>query len=259
MGDRPYDKLADVYEWLVPEALLTPEGSAEAFSMVVDGLRPGARVLDCAAGTGRLAVGLALRGFEVTATDASGAMVDRTRALARERGVELRTACCTWEELGEQGWASPFDAVLCVGNSLTHAAGTAARRAALAAMAGVLGDDGLLALTSRNWERVLAARPRMEVADRLVERRGRSGLVIRTWTIPEDPAAVHELDVAVALLDGAGGVETCSERLEFWPFTRDELEADLREAGLAVAGSTWSEKAERYLVTARRSAAGARA
>src|SRR3954447_16420469 len=178
-GDRPYDELASVYDWLVPDDLLAPAGSAAAFSMVADELRPGARVLDCAAGTGQLAVGLALRGFDVTATDASGGMVERTRALAGAHGVGLRTARCAWEELGAQGWTASFDAVFCVGNSLTHAAGRTARRAALAAMAAVLRDDGLLALTSRNWERLRAARPRLEVGERLVERGGRRAVVMR--------------------------------------------------------------------------------
>src|SRR4051812_18343798 len=114
MGDRPYDELADVYDWLVPDALLTPEGSVEAFAMVTGELNAGARVLDCAAGAGQLAVGLALRGFDVTATDASAAMVDRTRALAGARGVELHTARCAWDELGGRGWDASFDAVLCV-------------------------------------------------------------------------------------------------------------------------------------------------
>jgi SAM-dependent methyltransferase len=257
MGDRPYDDLASVYEWLVPEALLTPEGSAEAFSMVVGELRGGARVLDCAAGTGELAVGLALHGFDVTATDASGAMVERTRALACTHGVEVRAARCAWEELAAQGWDGSFDAVLCVGNSLTHAAGSDARRAALVAMAGVLREGGLLALTSRNWERLRAARPRLDVEDRLVERGGRPALVVRAWTIPDSAEAAHELEVAVALLDGAGGVETRSERLSFWPFGHDQLQAELRSAGLVVAASTYADDAERYLVTARRSAAGA--
>jgi SAM-dependent methyltransferase len=82
-----YDTLADVYDWLVPEALLEPEGSAAAFDMVLDELSAGARVLDCACGTGTLAVGLALRGFEVSASDASEGMVARTRALADARGA----------------------------------------------------------------------------------------------------------------------------------------------------------------------------
>ncbi len=32
MTDVAYDGLADVYEWLVPETLLTPEGTFAAFS-----------------------------------------------------------------------------------------------------------------------------------------------------------------------------------------------------------------------------------
>src|SRR5215217_8548583 len=127
-----YDTLAGVYEFLVPEELLEPEGAAGAFAGVLDQLAPGARVLDCAAGTGTLAVGLALRGLDVTATDASAAMVERARALAERRGVALRTLECAWDELGRQELGGAFDAVLCVGNSLAHAAGTAGRRAALA-------------------------------------------------------------------------------------------------------------------------------
>src|SRR3954469_21569086 len=41
-----YDTLAEVYEWLVPDALLTPEGSVAALAAVVDTLAPGARILD---------------------------------------------------------------------------------------------------------------------------------------------------------------------------------------------------------------------
>jgi predicted RNA methylase len=58
-----YDPLAAVYDWLVPDSLLTPKSSAAALAEVVVDLAPGARVLDCAAGTGLLAVGLALQGL----------------------------------------------------------------------------------------------------------------------------------------------------------------------------------------------------
>jgi 2-polyprenyl-3-methyl-5-hydroxy-6-metoxy-1,4-benzoquinol methylase len=62
-----YDALASVYEWFVPDELLEPAGAVAAFAPVVAELPAGGRVLDCAAGTGQLAVGLALRGFDVTA------------------------------------------------------------------------------------------------------------------------------------------------------------------------------------------------
>ena len=139
-----YDSLASAYAWLVPDALLEPEGAAAAFAGVTDTLPRGARVLDCACGTGQLAVGLALRGFDVTASDASDAMVAATRRLAAHRDVRLRAEQRPWEEL-----TGTYDAVFCVGNSIPHAAGREGRRAALAAMAGVLADGGPLAVTSR--------------------------------------------------------------------------------------------------------------
>ena len=256
MRDEVYGTLAGVYEWLMPEELLAPEGSVAAFADVVDGLDSGARILDCAAGTGQLAVGLALRGFEVVASDASKAMVERTRALAARHGVELPTVRCAWEELERQGWEQAFDAVFCVGNSLTHAAGQTGRRAALDAMGGVLREHGLLMVTSRNWERVRDRGPGLEVSDRLTERAGARGLVIHGWTIADAWDEPHFLDVAVAIVDQAGRVTTRCERLPFWPFSHETFDGDLRAARLVRVSSTYTRETERYLVVARRSDSG---
>jgi SAM-dependent methyltransferase len=239
-----YGTLAAVYDWLVPDALLTPEGSADVFAPL---LEPGSRVLDCAAGTGALAVGLALAGFDVAASDASPEMVARTRALAEARGVRIRADVRAWADLH----GGPYDAVLCVGNSLTHAEGRRGRLVALGAMARVLRPGGLLVLTSRNWEQVRARPPGLEVGERVVERNGVAGLVMRAWTIPERLTEPHVMDTAVALIDGSGAVTTHAERLTVWPFTHEVLDADLRAAGLRPVTSSFTPEAERYLVTAR--------
>jgi hypothetical protein len=141
--------------------------------------------------------------------------------------------------------------VLCVGNSLTHAPGSEGRRATLRAMAGVLRPGGLLAITSRDWERLLARGPGLDVDEHLTERGGRRGLVVRAWTLPGDWEAPHHLDTAVALIGDDGDVRTHGERLTFWPFTHEALQADLRAAGLTPASSTYGD-GDRYLVTARR-------
>lgn len=252
-GDEvAYDALAGVYEWLVPDALLTPQGAAEAFSEAVRGLPAGARVLDCAAGSGQLAVGLALRGFDVVASDASPAMVERTRRLAAGHHVGVTAVRCAWESLQPDAVGGSFDGVFCVGNSLTHAGGRAARRNALRNMAAVLGDGGVVVITSRNWELLRRRAPRLEIADELVERHGRAGLVIYNWDLPEAWSEPHFLDVAVAVLDAGKKVSSRSERLTFWPFTSDELDEDLRVSGLTPETSTYAVDADRYLVTARR-------
>lgn len=247
-----YDALAAAYAWLVPDALLEPEDAAAAFAGFTDGLAPGARVLDCACGTGQLAIGLALRGFAVTATDASEGMVEATRRLAAHRRVPVTVERRAWEAL-----TGTFDAVLCVGNSIAHAEGRARRRAALAAMGRVLVPGGRLAVTSRNWARVRAGGSRLEVGDRLVRRGGVDGLPIHAWTIPEAWDAPHGLAIGVAFPAADGRVESVAESLAFWPFTHDELSDDLRAAGLELEASTYAPDVERYLVTTRRSAAGA--
>jgi SAM-dependent methyltransferase len=217
---RAYDTLADVYDWLVPEALLEPEGSAAAFDPVLEELPAGARVLDCACGTGTLAAGLALRGFDVTASDASPEMVARTRALG------VRAEVRRWEEL-EGG---PYDAVFCVGNSITHALD---RRAAFAGMRRVMRDGGLLAVTSRTWERP------QEAGEEVVERHGRRARVTRTW----HPG---ELEVTVTFEDDG---TTYTERLRHWPFTHGELQDDLLASGFTPATTTFDPEVGRYLVT----------
>jgi 2-polyprenyl-3-methyl-5-hydroxy-6-metoxy-1,4-benzoquinol methylase len=200
-------------------------------------------VLDCACGVGLLAVGLAQRGFETHASDASPTMVERTRTLAARHGIDVHARTRAWEELPPR---PEFDAVFCVGNSLAHAAD---RPAALSAMAHVLRPGGLLVLTSRNWERERAAGSRLEIDDRLTERGGRKALISRAWTITQDAIA---LDVAVSIIDDDGTVKTATERLTVWPFTADELHDDLRRAGLEPEQSTYTPESERYLVTASR-------
>jgi SAM-dependent methyltransferase len=249
-----YDALAAVHEWLLPDELLEPEGAAGAFGALLADVPAGGRVLDCACGTGQLAVGLALRGRRVTATDASPGMVARAAGLARGRGVAVATDVCAWEELPARGWEEAFDAVLCVGNSLTHAPGRAARRTALAAMASVLRRGGDLVVTSRNWELVLARPPGLDVDDRVVVRHGRTGLVVRAWTLPGAWDAPHALDVGVALLGDDGSVATTAERLAFWPFRHAELLDDLGATGLALREDTYDPGAGRWAVVARRPA-----
>ena len=241
-----YDTIAGVYEFLVPDALLTPQGSAAAFASHV---QPRARVLDCACGTGTLAVGLALLGCSVVASDASAAMVARPAALAREHGADVDASVRTWEQIEERD----VDVVLCVGNSLPHAVGRDGRRAALRAMAAALCPGGLLVVTSRAWEQVRAAGSRLQVADQLVVRDGRRGLPIYAWEIPARWDEPHCFDVAVALIGDDGAVTTARERFAFWPFTEEELREDLRAAGLEPQGAAVAaDKAGRYLVTARR-------
>src|SRR4051794_8301250 len=193
--DQPYDALASVYDFLVPERLLDRGGSYAAVREWLKDLPHGAAMLDCACGPGHLAVGLAQAGFVVTATDASPAMTARANALADSYGVALTLERLTWDELADQQWEERFAAVLCVGNSIAHAAGSAARRRALRNMSRLLQGGGRLLLTSRNWELVRSTGSHLHIADQLVVRDERRGLVIHSWVLPGRWSQRHRLDV----------------------------------------------------------------
>lgn len=94
-----YGALAEVYEWLISDARLTPAEFVATFDDVIEPLPTAAAVLDCACGTGQLAVGLADLGMQVVATDASEAMIRRTGELAQECGAYVRTVRAAWDEL----------------------------------------------------------------------------------------------------------------------------------------------------------------
>jgi SAM-dependent methyltransferase len=245
-----YEALAEVYEWLISDAKLAPADFAASFDGALRLLPSNAQVLDCACGTGQLAVGLAGLGVQVVATDASEAMVRRTRELSEEFGASVRTVRAAWEELPGHFDDDTFDTVFCVGNSLHHAVAAKGRVAALESMSRVLRRGGRLVLTSRTWELVRARGSRLDIGDRLVRRNGRDAVVVYRWEIPPRWEDEHHLEIAVAQVDAAGSVLVRSELLSCWPYRYDELEADLRRVGLRTEMSTFNPEAENYMVVA---------
>lgn len=245
-----YGALSEVYEWVISDGMLTPADSVAAFSDLVKSLPPNTRVLDCACGTGQLAVGLASLGLDVVATDASAGMVRRTEQLAEEHGVTVRTFRVSWDELSDHFDASTFEMVFCVGNSLHHAEGASGRLAALASMSRLLSRGGRLVLTSRTWELVRANGSRMDVRDRLVRRGGRDAVVVYNWQIEQRWDQEHHLEIAVAQVESDGSVMTCSERLSCWPFRHEGLVSQLQSAGLKIETTTFDPDAEGYMVVA---------
>jgi SAM-dependent methyltransferase len=250
MNDDSYGALPDVYEWLIPDAKLTPQGAVAAVEDLVHALSANTRVLDCACGTGQLAVGLADLGMNVVAADASPGMIRRTQELAAEHGVSMQTLHARWDELPDHLDASSFDLIFCVGNSLGHAEGASGRSAALAAMARLLKPGGRLVLTSRAWEHVRANGSRLDIRDRLIRRNGRDALLMYRWEIEQQWEQEHHLEITVAQLESDGTVRSRSERLSIWPFRYEELVEQLHSVDLKVETTTRTANFDGYTLVA---------
>jgi hypothetical protein len=71
------------------------------------------------------------------------------------------------------------------------------------------------------------------------------------WSLAESWHDRHHLDIAVAIVEPAGKVSNYAERLAFWPFRHEDLDADIQTAGLVTTFSTYDPTVDQYLVTAK--------
>jgi ubiquinone/menaquinone biosynthesis C-methylase UbiE len=75
-------------------------------------------VLDCACGTGIQSIGLAQKGYQVSASDISTRILERLREKARSKQLTMEIKRADFRNL--KPWkGTKFDAVICCGNSLT--------------------------------------------------------------------------------------------------------------------------------------------
>jgi SAM-dependent methyltransferase len=181
-----YDALADDYDRFVnwPERLARELPFLEGIFREL-GVK---RVLDAACGTGWHAIALAQRGYQAAGADLSLPMVQLARENARRAGVDVpflaaglghltgafqsaepaphsstlplshspKQSACQSTTLPPP----PFDALLCLGNSLPHLLTAEAVAGALADFAALLQPGGLAVIQNRNFDRVMARRQR---------------------------------------------------------------------------------------------------
>jgi glycine/sarcosine N-methyltransferase len=192
------------------------------------------RVIDVACGTGMHAIELARRGYEVVGADLSAPMIERAKENASTAGIKVRFAVAGFGELAEklalspvEGVSGPFDAVLCLGNSLPHVLNAGDLSNTLADFAAVLRPGGLLLIQNRNFDVVLARRERFMGPE--AHREGnREWLFVRFYDFPDDTITFN---MVVLRRDAEGQWSQQVEATELRPLIYSELIASLTAAG----------------------------
>ncbi len=116
------------------------------------------RILDATCGIGTQAIGLALKGHAVTASDLSPTAVARARREAARFGVDMTFGTADLREV-DRSVTGPFDLVVSLDNALPHLESDRDLRRALVAVRSLLGPDGLFLASVRDYDRLRAERP----------------------------------------------------------------------------------------------------
>ena len=190
--------------------------------------RPGPyRLLDCSCGIGTQAIGLAILGHSVHATDLSPTSIDCARAEAEELGVDVSFGVADYRRLAEDV-SGTFDVVLSCDNSIAHCLTDADLGAALSSMKSKLEPDGLLLLSARDYGALVVDRPRFNnqhVQDRPDGRR----IVFQLWDWDDDGRRYKMHQFLLRDQGGTFKIDHFETRLR--ALLRDELIAAVRDAG----------------------------
>ncbi len=235
MAGTLFDDLTEVYDALVdwPKRLAHEE---PFYRRWFDG--GGVRsVVDVACGTGRHAAMFHSWGLRVEGADLSPAMIERARGLFGEPpGLH-------WTVRGFDAPirpAEPWDAAICVGNSLALASEPAVAERAVAAMAAAVRPGGLIVVQVLNLGRLPDGPCTWQKAKRA--------------TLPQGEAiilkGVHRCGprgyVELVLAPPDGGVPLYSESVSFLGMEGAELEQMARRAGASEVTLLGGYHGERY-------------
>jgi SAM-dependent methyltransferase len=252
-----YDGFARDYHWLHDDVQLRLGTATPGVRAAFHGLPGGARVLDAACGVGLDAIALHRRGFDVTAVDASPAMLGEARRRLAAAQCDVDAEICTWAELSTRFATGPFDAVLCTGNSIAHARSRTEMETALRSFAGVLVPGGVLIIDTHHWEEMERFGDHVVVDPVVVERDGARCERTYTWRrVEAGSGRPWRLDLGLEISRGPERRERHLE-VELFPFSTGELRERLRASGFTHISIDATTDSDRYTAVARR--AGERA
>jgi glycine/sarcosine N-methyltransferase len=186
-------------------------------------------VLDTACGTGMHVIALAKDGFSVDGADLSVKMVEKARENALKAGILADFRPIGFGRLA-QGFSDriPYDAVLCLGNSLPHLTDPKATIQALRDFQTCLKPGGVLLIQNRNFDAVMAGQDRW-MEPQSVQEGDREWIFIRFYDFRPDGLINFNI---LTLARGAG--ENWRQQVsqtDLYPLLQGELLEALKTVG----------------------------
>ena len=242
-----YDELADDYDALHIDWRASVRTQGEVLDRLIRSELGDApqRVLDCACGIGTQAIGIALQGHDVLATDLSPGAVRRAAAEATIMGARLATGVADFTRLADEVEGT-FACVLACDNSVAHLHTDDELARFAGGVVAKLAPGGLALVSLRDYAPLVAER-----AGGHPVRVGDGTISFQIWDWDDDGRAYA---MAQFTLRGEGEHwQTTCRRTRLRALLRDDICGALAAAGLSDVG--WRAPAEtgyyQPVVTAR--------
>lgn len=226
-----YDELADSYHLIFEDWDSAIERQARTLGTLLTSQGDGSpiKVLDCACGIGTQAIGLAMMGHQVVASDLSAAAINRAQSESRLRALAIQFRVSDMTSLREVA-ESGFDAVIAMDNALPHLSAGRLRQAATA-IASKLKPNGIFMASIRDYDALIAEKPTIQ-KPALYGAPGERRIVHQVWDWVESAGedARYVLHLYISAQSGHGW-KTQHFVSEYRCLLRHELSAVLSAAG----------------------------
>jgi SAM-dependent methyltransferase len=230
-----YNDLADTYHALYPDWQSETKAQGQALHTLLTSRHESVNdIADVACGIGTQTIGLARYGHRVIGLDISARAVQRARRECASANLSARLAVADMRALPLAD--SCVDAVVCADNALPHLLTDSDVRMALAEMVRTLRPNGILLVTTRDYDRIVADPPGSTLPQ-IYESQGDRIISFQLWAWREG-TDIYDLEHFQVHQTGQHGALTTRRRTATYrAYTRLALTALASSVGLE--GVTW--------------------
>jgi SAM-dependent methyltransferase len=227
-----YDGFAETYRFIFADWQQSDHRQAEIISKFLLGFGKSApaTVLDCTCGIGTQAIGLAMKGYQVHATDLSPKSIERAKEYAASFDLAQPIHFDVADLLHTPKHPTQFDIVLAFDNPIAHFHSDADLRRAFQTMALQLNDGGLLSTSLRDYDTLAQEKPRQSHISVSDDENGRR-IMFQVWDWQDDGS--HYDSEMFVITQNGNQWQTQSHKAKFRAWQRADVSRILVEAGLS--------------------------
>jgi glycine/sarcosine N-methyltransferase len=250
-----YDDMAEEYHFIFADWEKSVYRQADILAAMLEKLGETApkMVLDCTCGIGTQAIGLAMKGYNVHATDLSPEEIEKAKDYAKRFDLPQAMSFAVADLLETPINPEEYEIVLAFDNAIAHFQTDEDLAKALNTMRVQLKKGALLTMSLRNYDMLAQERPTESFVSNADDANGRR-IVFQTWDWAED-GSFYKMEMFFMRRDGdTWRTKSYQTRLRAW--RREDINRILAESGFEAIAWQMPEESGFYqpIMTARKKA-----